>query len=416
MTIWQSPTPGQATLVGHVNQLLTTHAAQFTYNGAVIGTDPVLSTSVMNLGSGMLGQTFTLAAPVTLGRVDLALGAIEAGQDVLVTLQVDSGGAPSGIALVGCLVPPEWLPVGVASGPSLFTVPLPQSLAAGTYWIVLQPGSTLTGGFSQALASTNDVQLTQSTATSGGSIYSAGAWTAQTFGFGVYLRDNTGTLLRAIADDSLPNLSYAVPAKVTSYAYASGELTRAFEWVTRSLNVTANILCRDDASFEVTTGSATDVVNATIVRSNVKALSGAWSLAMTAAAAGNMTVEVGPYPVVADDTYSWTTALLAGSALESAEVAVAWYDGATLLSTSAGTSVTTSTTVWEASSGTAVAPATATLAYLQFTITSAPASSIFYVDEVGLFPGASSVWSYPGVGVATARTLTYSGGELVSST
>lgn len=414
---WQAATPGQATLVGHVNQLLTTHAAVFTYNGAAIGTDPTLTSFVTEMGSTSLAQSFTLAAPTTLGHVDLALGAVGAGQDVLVTLQADSGGAPSGVPLVGCVVPPEWLPLGVASGPSLFAVPLPQALAAGTYWIVLQPGSSLlASGFSQALAGTDDVQLTQSTATSGGSIYTGGAWVAQTFGFGVYLRDNTGNELRAIADDAIPGLSYPVPAKVTAYAYSAGVLTHAFEWVARSLNVTPNLLCRDDASYEVSTGSAADVANASFARSNAHALDGTWSLKMTAAALGNMTVEVGPYPVVAGDTYSWTAAFLDGGSHESAQAIVAWYDGATLVSTSPGGNVTTSQTAWGASTGTAVAPATTTVAYLQFTVSSAPAASVFYVDEGGILPGPSAVWSYPGLGVATARTLTYSSGELVSAT
>lgn len=100
---WQAPTPGQATLVGHVNQFLITHASQFFYdNGATIV--PV-STSVgaaTALGSGMLAQTFTVATPVTSAYAVISLGAIGAGQDVLITLQADSGGNPSGIPLVGC--------------------------------------------------------------------------------------------------------------------------------------------------------------------------------------------------------------------------------------------------------------------------------------------------------------------------
>ena len=254
---WQSPTPGQATLVGHVNQLLTTHSSLFVYDGAVIGTDPTLAGTAVSLGVGMLAQTFTVGAPVNLGSVLLALGALGAGQDVLVTLQADSGGSPSGTPLVGCVVPPEWLPSGVASGPSIYSVPLPYALAAGTYWIVLQPGSDLLSyGISQLLAGVDDVQLTQSTAVSGASVYSGGSWTTETYGFGVYLRDYTGSQLRAIADDAIPGLAFSVPAKVASYNYTSGQLTNVFEWVVRSLNVTPNVLCRDDASFEVTIGSA----------------------------------------------------------------------------------------------------------------------------------------------------------------
>lgn len=413
MSIWQAPTPGQATLVGHVNQLLTTHASAFTYNGAAIGTDPTLTGSATALGNTMLAQTFSVASPVNLGRVDLALGAIGAGQDVLVTLQADSGGVPSGIALVGCVVPPEWLPSGIASGPSIYTVALPQSLAAGTYHIVLQPGSDLlAGGYSQALAGINDVQLTQSTLTSGAQVYTGGSWVSETYGFGVYLRDNTGTLLRAITDDAIPNLTFPLPAKVTSYNYTSGLLTNVYEWVTRSLNVTENLLCRDDASFESSIGSAVNVTNSTLSRSGSYALYGSASLEMSAVALGAMTAEVGPYPVTAGDTFSWVASFL-GSA-ETAFASVAWYNGATPVSTSNGSNVTTSPTAWTTSNGTAVAPATTTQAYIQFTVENAAASSAYYVDGAGLFAGPSSIWSYPGVGIGTARVVAYSSGEMVS--
>lgn len=415
-TIWQSPTPGQATIVGHVNQLLMAHASLFTYNGAVINTDPTLTGSATALGSNLLAQAFTIGSPVNLGRIDLALGAIGAGQDVLVTLQADSGGAPSGTPLVGILVPPEWLPTGVASGASVYTLPLPADLAAGNYWIVLQPGSNLFGGFSQALAGVNDVQWTRTTAASGAAIYSSGSWANQSYGFGLYLRDNTGTLLRAITDDAVPSLSFALPAKAAAYNYSSGQLSNAYEWVARSLGINPTLLCRDDASFEVSVGSAAAVANATLARSNAAALDGLWSLKMTATALGNMSARIGPYPVTAGATYSWVAAFLAGSSLESAYAAVEWYDGATLLSTSNGEAVTTSETVWNASVGTAAAPATATDAYVVFVVENAPASSIFYVDGVGLFEGPSAVWSYPGVGFASLRTLTYVNGELSEAT
>ena len=152
----------------------------------------------------------------------------------------------------------------------------------------------------------------------------------------------------------------------------------------------------------------------TLSRSNTEALDGLWSLKITNdAAPGTITVEVGPYPVTAGDVYSWTAAFLDGGSHESAFAAVSWYDGATLISTSDGSVITTSQTAWEASVGTATAPATATLAFIEFTIEAAPASSVFYVDGAGLFPGPSSVWSYPGVGVASTLALTYALNSLV---
>ena len=417
-TVWQAPTPGQATLVGHVNQLLTTHAGLFTYNGAVINTDPTLTGSATQLGQGMLAQQVVISEPVTLGSVLLALGAIGAGQDVLVTLQADSGGSPSGTPLVGCVIPPEWLSSGVASEASIYTVPLPQALAAGTYWVVLQPGSNLIGllgDFSQALAGTNDVEWTQSEET-GGAIYSGGSWSDEDYGFGLYLRDSTGTLLTAIADDQVPNVPFQLPAKVTSFNYTAGLLTNAYEWVVRSLNVTTNQLCRDDASFEVTLGSAAEVENCSLARSDAQALDGFYSLAMTATAEGTMIAQVGPYPVTSGDIYGWTAAFLAGADSEIALASVSWYDGETYLSTSDGADITTETSEWIASSGSDTAPDTATLAFIEFTVDLAPESSVFYIDGVGLLSGSSAVWSYPGVGVGSARVIAYVDGEMVSAT
>lgn len=415
---WQAPTPGQGTLVGHVNQLLESHASAFTYNGAVINTDPTLAVTATALGANQLAQTITIAAPVNLGSILLALGAIGGGQDVLVTLQADSGGNPSGTPLVGCVIPPEWLTSGIAAAQSVYTIPLPYTLAAGTYHIVLQPGSNLiglAGNFLQAVAGVNDVEWTRTTGT-GGQVYSGGSWTTESYGFGVYLRDNTGTLLTAIADDAIPSMAYAVPAKLAAYNYTSNQLSNAYEWVARSMNITPTLLCRDDASFELGVGTATAVTNVTVARSNAAALDGKYSLRMTATALGNAIAQIGPYPVTAGDVYSWTAAFLAGSTAETALASVSWYDGATLLSTSNGAAITALNSEWVASIGTATAPATSTLAFVEFEIESAPASSVFYVDGVGLFQGPAAVWAFPGVGVASLRTITYVAGEMVSAT
>ena len=408
---WQAPTPGQATLVGHVNQFLTTHASQFFYDsGAAIVPVPTSVGAATALGSGMLAQTFTVATPVTSAYAVISLGAIGAGQDVLITLQADSGGNPSGIPLVGCVIPPEWMPSGIAVAVSTYLVPLPYALAAATYHIVVQPGSTLLAEFSQALAGVNDVQWTQTTGT-GAQVYN-GSWTNESYGFSFGLYANGGAQIGVIADDAMPDVSYPIPAKLSSFVYAAtvGQLTSLFHWVTRSLGATMNLLCRDDASFESSIGSAVAVSNVTLTRSNAESLDGSYSLAMTATAVANMIAEVGPYPVVAGDVYSWTASFLGPA--ETAYVAVSWYDGATLISTTDGSSIVTSPTEWLASTGSFVAPATATVAYLQFVVDNAPASSVFYVDEVGLFAGSSATWSYPGVGVASLRSLHYTNGAL----
>ena len=417
-SVWQAATPGQGTLVGHVNQLLTTHAATFTYNGAVINTDPTLTGDATSLGAGMLAQQVVISDPVNLGSVLLALGAVGAGQDALVTLQADAAGQPSGTPLVGCVVPPEWLSVGVADGPSTYVVPLAYALSAGTYWIVIQPGCNLIGladAFLQAVAGTDDIQWTQTTGT-GGAVYSGGSWTDESYGFGVYLRDDTGTLLSTIADDAVANVSYYLPAKVTSYGYTEGSLTNVYEWVIRSLGISPNLLCRDDASFEVTVGTAVEVENATVAQTDAASLDGLYSLQVTATADGDAIAEVGPYAVNGGDAYSWVAAFLSASDSVSAVASVAWYDGDTYLSTSAGSTASVTPAGWVASNGTDTAPDTATLAFVEFACLSATGTDVFYVDGVGLFVGSAAIWSYPGVGIASARTISYVDGEMASVT
>ena len=71
---------------------------------------------------------------------------------------------------------------------------------------------------------------------------------------------------------------------------------------------------------------------------------------------------------------------------------------------------------WVASNGTDTAPDTATLAFVEFACLSATGTDVFYVDGVGLFVGSAAIWSYPGVGIASARTISYVDGEMASVT
>ncbi len=112
--IWQAPVSGQGTLVGHANQFLAVHSSSFVYSGSTIGTDPTLGTVGDQVGAGALAQLINLPSAISLSHVELALGKVNAGTDIVVSLQADSGsGTPSGIPLCGAVIPAEMLALGL---------------------------------------------------------------------------------------------------------------------------------------------------------------------------------------------------------------------------------------------------------------------------------------------------------------
>lgn len=415
---WQAATPGQATLAGHLNQFLVGHSSSFAYEGSAIGTDPTLATTADQLGAGMLAFKIPPQPAATdLSRIDLALGAIGSGADVVVSLQGDSGsGTPSGVMLAAQVVPAEWLSAGVAQAASLWSVALGYTLAASTpYYIVCQHAAYLNGALVQALAGINDVQLTRSTASTGAMTYnpSTQAWTSEAYGYGVYLRTGVADAIRVISDDN-PALAGPWSAKTTCWSLnASGYLETAYEYVGRSPGAPMNLLCRDDASFEGGLGGTTAVSNCSVAQSSAQALYGSHSMAITASAAGNCTVRSGTYPVGAGLTYSAVVSLLAASTPRDAELSIVWLNSSgAVIETTTGAEVEDGTQ-WTQLTVSGAAPTGAVSAYLTTEIVAAAASEVHYEDGCGLFAGTNTLWSLPGTTEASVRTASYSGSLLI---
>jgi hypothetical protein len=454
MTVWQAPTPGQATLSGHVNQFLVGHSSTIGYTGSTVGTDPVTySGTTDSVGSGALGFYFTSpSTATTLSYVAFALGAIGSGADVLVSIQTGTTTGPNGTILSSSVVPAEWLPLGAQTTPGNFCAPLNYAMLASTlYWIVIQPASTLYGAtpgalvsssnsvYTQAAAGYNDVNLARVTnvASTGWGIYSAstGTWTTgTTYGYAVYLRGGTTSTngqvsgnLRWITDDPITVGTLSIPSKITCYSSAA-PTTAAYEWVNRNYGSTQNILCRDDSSFEGGSGSWVAGSNTTVAQSTAHALDGTHSLALTATAAGSMAASTGVgtypasyYPVVAGQTYTASAYFYPGSTARNVSVYIQWYTSSSSSTTTTGTSVSEVLNTWTQvtsvlASVSAVAPAGALYARVGVNISSAGLSEIHYIDQVGFNIGSSSIWSYPGTGVASKRALTYTSGLLTSIT
>lgn len=164
-----------------------------------------------------------------------------------------------------------------------------------------------------------------------------------------------------------------------------------------------NLLSTDDASFEGSVGTAVAGANTTVAQSTTWGIDGSTSLKLTATAGGNVSATEGPYNVTAGSTYTFTGAYHADSSGRTCRTDVAWYNGATYLSTTTGTTVTDSTSGAAAAFPTATAPAGATKAYLVHNVLSCGASEAHYVDEAGLFPGTVTSWTRGGlVGTTSA--------------
>ena len=437
---WQAPTQGQATLVGHVNQFLVGHSSTVYYSGSTIGSNPTFSSGGDMVGSGALAFTFTIASSTTINAVYLSLGAIGAGADVLVSIQSSTGSTPqpSGTFLASALIPAEWIPNGIQSTINNFHVPLACTLTtAGQYWVVVQPGSTIynstpgslftsTSNYIQAAAGYNDVYLSKSTATSGASTYSSstGNWTSQTYGNVVYLQGGTTGNLLGFADDPYPvSTTLSVPSKLTEYHYTSSKIDTAYEWATRSYGLANNILCRDDSSFEFGTGTWVAGSNTAVTQSTTRALDGTHSLALTATAAGAMAASTGVgtypasyYPVVAGQTYTASAYFYPGSTARIVNVYIQWYTSSSSSTTTTGSNVSEVANTWTQATVSAAAPAGALYARIGVNISSVGASEVHYIDQVSFNIGSSAIWSYPGVGIASKKSLTYTSGYLSSVT
>jgi hypothetical protein len=180
-----------------------------------------------------------------------------------------------------------------------------------------------------------------------------------------------------------------------------------------------NLCSVDDASFEGGFGSAVAVTNCTVDHSAGGGLDGPGALRVASVAAGNMAFTQGPYPVTAGDTYSWMGHFNPdGNPARTVRVDAVWYNGATLLSTTAGTpalEVWTGTfaTSWVQAIGSGVAPAGATQVYLVEYVLATAGPEGHNVDEVGVFPGVVTAWTRGGLQSQTIISVLRSDGAYV---
>jgi hypothetical protein len=164
-----------------------------------------------------------------------------------------------------------------------------------------------------------------------------------------------------------------------------------------------NLLLAAGASFETGTGSWVTGANTTIGQSTVWAADGTHSLSLTATASGSATATNQYFPFVsAGESMSAMTLFHAGTTGRNCTIGIQWFDiHHTLLSTTTGSTVVDSTSGGIQATATGVAPAGTNSAGLIVTVAGCVASEVHYIDEAGLFLGASvTTWSAGGMTTA----------------
>lgn len=200
---WLGATAGQAPQSGQVNQLLGAHTTQYLYAGTLKANSTVDGGAHTNSNSQWMAQSFaTSAGQTTIGYVVIPLTSFTASGGTLgpttLSLYANSGGAPTGAALVTTTVTTEYafaVSGGTFATDVFYPLPITGLTASTTYWLVTTP----VGG------STPHYGWQRSTAVSGASTSANGTtWAAQAYGFRYQIFDqvSTGTNVLMTWEDS----------------------------------------------------------------------------------------------------------------------------------------------------------------------------------------------------------------------
>lgn len=164
-------------------------------------------------------------------------------------------------------------------------------------------------------------------------------------------------------------------------------------------------------SFETNTTGWAAYSNCGIARTSAAAAAGAWSLAVTATAAGSAEVRTlagsSGVPVTGGVTYTVQARSRAAATARTFRVGMVWYDAAGAVISSPSSTATNSTGSFVTGSHSAAAPAGAVRAAAMVIILGCAAAEVHYVDAV-MLEAASSVGSYFDSATADTGTIDYS--------
>lgn len=233
---WLAATPGYSALAGQVNQFLATHAVTYVYQGTEQANQSTAGSGSVASNGLWIAQSFATAAGQTAaGYVVVTAAVTGSPAPWTFSIQANSGGAPSGTALVSAAVPKEFLS-GTAAAQAVM-LPVTGLTAATTYWIVAQAVGDSGDHFNWSKSNQASGAATSANGTS---------WTAQAYGLLYQVRDQSPVApLAGTWEDS--------GARWTALAYTSGELTGIEEYTagqaangytvsSRALTYTGNLL------------------------------------------------------------------------------------------------------------------------------------------------------------------------------
>lgn len=189
---WHDANNGSTAVPGDIEQFLGAHEVQIAYQGTSNVSNTTAQASQYSTNGLFLDQPFVLPNNVSeVDRVELRMALVGAGTDVVVQLEADSGGNPSGTALAIVTVPLDFL----ASGVRWVSVPLYATGLTGgaTYHIVVNAAGDATNSMNFGASGSATPALKTST---NGSTWSA---TATQLMFNVFI-GNTGPIRNVVED------------------------------------------------------------------------------------------------------------------------------------------------------------------------------------------------------------------------
>jgi hypothetical protein len=209
---WLGATAGSPAQAGQVNQFLGAHPATVLYAAVQQAAQNTAGSGAQNSNGTWIAQSFTTgAAQTALGRVVLTLADTGSPAPLTVSLYANSGGNPTGAALVSTSVPKEFLTGSAAA----LSIPLPATVTAlTTYWIV----TTAVGSVGNLYSWSKSNQVTGCSTSSNGT-----SWTAQAFGllYQVYDQTGSGNLTHTWEDSG---------ARWTGLTYTSNQISGLVEY------------------------------------------------------------------------------------------------------------------------------------------------------------------------------------------
>jgi len=218
-----------------------------------------------------------------------------------------------------------------------------------------------------------------STSTASGSANSTSAWTRPTVHtatapLNAEYAVPTVSILAAVASEVHYVDAVQLEQSASAATYADPRRVDIFLQANR-INLILN------PSFETNATNWVAGTNTTIARNASNGYSGTSSLALTASAAGDSWASI-TSGVSATVGSNYTASMYVKSAATSrdAQIRLDWYNGASLLSTTSGTSVSTSTSAWTRVSVTGTAPLNTTAVVATVRIISAATSEVHYFD------------------------------------